>query len=148
LLDYYRATGNVEYLERRVAALRAQFPVSPSENWAHESFGMGRGRVSIFHWGSGNGMAGIEFDDEYLGDAVVDVAASRGVGVNGLNITECTVRDGRINVTFSIPFTRPRQPVIVFHRAEPTRRYQFSINGTAMGQWSGADLEKGVWRNK
>jgi hypothetical protein len=36
----------------------------------------------------------------------------------------------------------------VFHRAEPTRRYQLSINGTTMGNWSGADIEKGVWRNK
>src|SRR5208282_4367303 len=36
LLDYYRATGKVEYLERGIAALRAQFPISPSENWAHQ----------------------------------------------------------------------------------------------------------------
>jgi hypothetical protein len=36
----------------------------------------------------------------------------------------------------------------MFHRAEPTRHYQLSINGTAMGQWSGADLEKGVWRKQ
>ena len=148
LLDYYRATGNVEYLERGVAALRAQFPVSPSENWGHDGFGNGRGCISSFHWGSGSGMAGIEIDDEYLGDAVVDVASGRGVGVNGLNITQCTIRDGRIDVKFSSPFAWPRQPTIVFHRAEPTRRYQLSINGTAMGQWSGADLEKGVWRKK
>ena len=32
-MDYYRATGKVEYLERGVAALRAQVPISPSENW-------------------------------------------------------------------------------------------------------------------
>ena len=147
LLDYYRTTGNVEYLERGVAALRSQFPVSPSENWAHQGFGMGRGCVSSFHWGSGSGMAGIEFDDEYLGDAVVDVAAGRGVGVNGLNITQCTVHNGRIDVKFSSPFARPRGPTIMFHRAEPTRRYQLTINGTALGQWSGAELEKGVWRN-
>ena len=42
LLDYYRATGKAEYLERGVAALRAQFPISPSENWAHEGREAGR----------------------------------------------------------------------------------------------------------
>jgi hypothetical protein len=26
--------------------------------------------------------------------------------------------------------------------------YQLSINGTTMGKWSGADIEKGMWRNK
>jgi len=63
LLDYYRATGKAEYLERGVAALRAQFPISPSENWAHGGYG-GKAGVSSFHWGSGSGMAGIEIDEE------------------------------------------------------------------------------------
>ena len=35
VMDYYRETGDAEYLERGIAALRAQLPVSPSENWAH-----------------------------------------------------------------------------------------------------------------
>jgi hypothetical protein len=56
LLDYYRATGNVEYLERGIAALRAQFPISPSENWAHVGYGAKVG-VSSFHWCTGSGMA-------------------------------------------------------------------------------------------
>ena len=37
ILDYYRATHNPEYLERGVEALRAQFPVPPSKNWAHST---------------------------------------------------------------------------------------------------------------
>ena len=56
--------GKVEYLERGVAALRAQFPVSPSENWAHVGYG-GKAGVSSFHWGTGSGMAGIEIEEEY-----------------------------------------------------------------------------------
>ena len=44
LLDYYRTTGKTEYLERGVAALRAQFPVSPSENWAHSGYAAKAGR--------------------------------------------------------------------------------------------------------
>jgi hypothetical protein len=61
LIDYYRETGDAEYLERGIAALRAQFPISPSQNWAHEGYGKKAG-ISSFHWGSGSGMAGIEME--------------------------------------------------------------------------------------
>jgi hypothetical protein len=40
LMDYYRATGKIEYLERGMAAWRAQFPVSPSENWVLRGYGV------------------------------------------------------------------------------------------------------------
>ena len=50
LLDYYRATGKVEYLERGVAAIRSQFPISPLENTAHDGYG-GRGRPQQFPLG-------------------------------------------------------------------------------------------------
>ena len=143
LLDYYRTTGKVEYLERGVAALRAQFPISPSENWAHQGYG-GKAGVSSFHWGTGSGMAGIEIEEDFLHDAVVDVAAGRGAGVNGLNVVRCEVRDGQIRLELRSPFAWPRQPVVVFRRAEPARRYQVFVNGTKAGSWSGADLEKGI----
>jgi hypothetical protein len=89
ILDYYRATGKPEYLQRGIAALRAQFPVSPSENWAHEGYGKKAG-LSSFHWGTGSGMAGIDIEEDFLRDGVVDVAAGAGVGVNGLNVKRCS----------------------------------------------------------
>jgi hypothetical protein len=143
LLDYYRATGKVEYLERGVAALRAQFPVSPSENWAHVGYG-GKAGVSSFHWGSGSGMAGIEIDEDYLHDAAVDVAAGRGVGVNGLNLTECRVSRGQIHLSFSSPFKWNRAPIVVFHGTKPSRRYHIYANGSDAGSWRGAVLENGI----
>jgi hypothetical protein len=143
LLDYYRSTGKVEYLERGVAALRAQFPISPSENWAHEGYGTKAG-VSSFHWGTGSGMAGVEIDEDYLRDAVVDVKAGRGVGVDGLNVTRCAVDGSRIRLEICTPFAWSRRPVVIFHRAEPTRRYQIFVNGAEAGRWSGADLERGI----
>jgi hypothetical protein len=143
LLDYYRATGKVEYLERGIAALRAQFPISPSENWAHEGYGTKAG-VSSFHWGTGSGMAGVEIDENYLRDAVVDVAARRGVGVNGLNISECSVVDGKIGLKISSPIAWQRRPVVVFLHAEPARSYQLVVNGAEAGSWRGAELKKGI----
>jgi hypothetical protein len=143
LLDYYRATGKPEYLERGVAALRAQFPISPSENWAHVGYGAKAG-VSSFHWGTGSGMAGIEIEEDYLRDGIVDVAADRGVGVNGLNLTECTIQPDRIELSLSSPFKWPRPPVVVFRRTKPSRSYEVILNGVKAGSWRGEDLEKGI----
>jgi hypothetical protein len=143
LLDYYRATGKVEYLERGVAAIRSQFPISPSENWAHQGYG-GKAGVSSFHWGTGSGMAGVEIDQDFLHDAVVDVSSGRGVGVNGLNVTRCAIQDSQVRLEISTPFPWTRPPTVVFHRAEPARRYQIFCNGAAAGSWSGAELEKGI----
>jgi hypothetical protein len=143
LLDYYRTTGKIEYLERGVAALRAQFPISPSENWAHVGYGAKAG-VSSFHWGTGSDVAGIEIEGDYLHDAIVDVAAGQGVGVNGLNLTECIIRAGRIRMSLSSPFKWPRPPVIVFRRTDPSRSYEVLVNGSKAGSWRGEELEKGI----
>jgi hypothetical protein len=143
LLDYYRATGKAEYLERGVAALRAQFPISPSENWAHEGYGRKAG-VSSFHWGYGSGLAGIEMEEEFLRDASVDLAASRGVGVNGLNVTACQVAGDRITLELASPFEWTRKPVVAVRGTAPGRRYALTVNGTAVGSFPAAELEQGV----
>jgi hypothetical protein len=83
--NYYRASGQGEYLERGVAALRAQFPISPSEYWAHGGYGPKVG-VSSFHWRTGSGLAGVEIEEDYLHNAIVDLGVGCGVGVNGLDL--------------------------------------------------------------
>jgi hypothetical protein len=144
IMDYYRATHNAEYLERGVEALRSQFPVSPSENWAHAGYGRKAG-VSSFHWGTGSGMAGIEFEDEYLRDAVCDVRSERCVGVNGLNITSWEMAgDGQIELKMDSPYHWTRKPEIVFHNVEANRGYKISVNGSPPQSFSGKQLESGV----
>ena len=143
LLDYYRATGKAEYLERGVAALRSQFPVSPSENWAHEGYGHKAG-VSSFHWGTGSGLAGIEIEEASLRDAVVDVVEKRGVGVNGLNLTACDISEDRISLRMVSPFHWAREPVVIFYRSVPTQHYRLAVNGIEIGTFSGAELGRGV----
>jgi hypothetical protein len=142
LMDYYRTTGNVEYLERGVEALRAQFPVSPSENWAHTGRGKKAG-VSSFHWGTGSGMAGIEIDEDDLRDAILDVAAGRGVGVNGLNLTGAEVSGSRIAFRLESPFPWIRPRIVLFRHTDPTRVYTLTVNGRSTS-FSGKDLEAGV----
>ncbi|MBV8829257.1 MAG: hypothetical protein JO108_08550 [Acidobacteriaceae bacterium] len=144
LLDYYRATHNVEYLERGVEALRAQFPVSPSENWAHAGYGPKAG-VSSFHWGTGSGMAGIELEEEFLRDAVCDVQANACVGVNGLNITRASIsEDGRVELEAQSPFHWSRNPEFVFHNVRTDMTYHVSVNGEPPRSLSGKQLEQGI----
>jgi hypothetical protein len=143
LLEAYRLTGNVEYLERGVAALRAQFPVSPAENWAHEGYG-GRSGISSFHWGTGSGMAGIEIAQDFLADAVVDVAAGRGVGVNGIDLAACAVGRGEIRLGLTSPFRWSRPARVVFRRTEPGRAYRVFVNGVLVGIRRGEDLGRGI----
>jgi hypothetical protein len=149
ILDFYRATGSVEYLERGVAALRAQFPISPSENWAHEGYG-GKAGISSFHWGSGSGMAGVEIEEDYLRDAVVDAGAGRSVGVNGINVTSC-VRAGPatasvqdIALQMNSPFRWSRPPVVVFRGDAFAASYRLVVNGVSAGVFSAAQLQRGV----
>ncbi len=143
LLDYYRATDKAEYLERGVAALRSQFPVSPAENWAHSGLGPKSG-ISSFHWGTGSGMAGVELEEDFLRDAVVDVATGAGVGVNGLNVTRCTVAGDTIELEIGSPFRWNREPVAIFHGAEANRVYRVIVNGADLGPKRGEELARGL----
>lgn len=143
LLEYYRVTGKVEYLERGIAALRAQFPISPSENWAHAGYGTKAG-VSSFHWGTGSGLAGIEMEEEFLRDGIIELAAGRAIGVNGLNLGDCSVGDGTIRFSLSSPFQWKRPPVLVFRPVTSDRRYQVHVNGKEIGSWRGEELAKGI----
>ena len=142
LLDYYRATGKPEYLERGVSALRAQFPISPSENWAHIGYGNKAG-VSSFHWGTGSGMAGVELEEDFLHDAIVDVPSGRAVGVNGIDVSACDVSRGRIRLSMTSPFSWARKPVVVF-RSVPAGEYRVVVNGVEIGAFAAEQLARGV----
>ena len=52
--------------------------------------------------------------------------------------------DGQIRLRLSTPFAWKRQPVVVFRKTEPSRRYQLYVNGAEVGAWRGEELEKGV----
>ena len=144
ILDYYRVTHNPDYLERGVEALRAQFPVSPSENWAHVGYGHKAG-VSSFHWGTGSGMAGIEIEEEALRDGVCDVPSGRCVGVNGLNLTGWHMSaDGAVGLQMDSPYRWKRKPNVIFYRAQSKREYKISVNGSDALTFSGEQLGVGV----
>ena len=143
LMDWYRETGKAEYLERGIAALRSQFPISPSENHAHAGYG-DRCGVSSFHWGTGSGMAGIELEEDFLRDAIIDLSAKVGIGVNGLDLTGLIANGDKIAFALVSPFAWSRPAVVTFKNAVADRRYTVTVNGKVSGSWTGRELLAGV----
>jgi hypothetical protein len=101
LWDYYRETGEQEYLERAVAAARSTFAVAPWENWAHSGFKNQPGAMTGFHWGMGSAMTSVEIMSPMLGDAYVDLSRKQGVGFNAVSLTNLQAGGGRSEVQVS-----------------------------------------------
>jgi hypothetical protein len=121
-LDYYQATGEREYFERGVAALRASFAllycpenarVRPAYERAHPMFGSesygftmenvahggpdgnGIGPFTIFSWGNGAALASAALVRDRFGDVYVDAKRRAAFGINGC---EAEVQGGTVAV--------------------------------------------------
>jgi hypothetical protein len=138
LADYYRATGEVEYLERAVAAARSTFAVAPWENWAHTGYPDEPGALTGFHWGTGSAMTTVELLQPELGDALVDLHAGRGVGFDDCTIRDVTVKKDSIAFRIESPASREFQ--IRFHGVEAGRRYRIRWNGGEERVVAGSEL--------
>jgi len=119
LMNYYTLTGEEEYFERGIAALRASFAlmlipehkeIAPGnlttmktkdygaeyENYGH--LGDDRkvpGHIS-FDWGSGSAAAAVAYVERRYGDVYVDIKRGRGFGINGCIVDRVTVAVGKI----------------------------------------------------
>ena len=89
-------------------------------------------------------MAGIELEEDFLHDAVVDVESGRAVGVNGIDISECVITDGRIRLTMNSPFAWARKPVVVFRGVTAAEQYRIVVNGEDVGMFRGKSLSTGI----
>jgi hypothetical protein len=54
------------------------------------------------------------------------------------------VADNQITLEISSPFEWKRKPVVVFQGAAAGRHYAVTVNGTAVGTFDKAQLEKGI----
>ena len=135
LLDYYNATGRMDYLERAVAAARSGFAVAPWENWAHTGHIDEQGSLTGFHWGTGSEMASVEMMSGTLGDVFVDVKRRQGVGFNACTVDDLQVSGSRIAIALraepSSPPTSPtaRRLLIRFAGIDRKARYSIVVNG-------------------
>jgi hypothetical protein len=129
LWDYYKATGQQEYLERAVAATRSTFAVAPWENWAHTGHINEPGALTGFHWGPGSAMTSVEIMSPTLGDGFIDLEKKEGAGFNACSLRNVTVKGNSISFDVeTFPASRPVK--IRFSGVDTQARYQITWNGS------------------
>jgi len=128
LLDYYKQTGSLEYLERAVAAVRSGFAVAPWENWAHNGYNNQHGALTGFHWGTGSEMASVEMMSGFLGDAFVNVQLRHGVGMDGCTMENVTVEGKKIRLRLKAAMG-PRHLLVRFLGLDGRSNYVLIVNG-------------------
>jgi hypothetical protein len=141
LWQYYQETGELEYLERAVAAARSTFAVAPWENWAHTGYRDEHGALTGFHWGTGSAMTSVEIMAPMLGDAFIDLARKQGVGFNA-----CSLRDVKVDGT-SVHFRLDAAPrlhalTMRFAGVNPRATYHIAWNNHPPENVSGETLAK------
>lgn len=149
LMNYYDLTGEREYFERGVAALRAMFslfesPNSPrtAENYAHGGLDQLAG-VTGLHWGTGSSVVSIHLITERYGDAYVNVQGGWGVGIDGCRIPEVRVNGERIEVTVLDNVNSPRSILMKFDKME-RKQYEIFVNGASQGNKMRDELYQGL----
>jgi hypothetical protein len=148
LMRYYEVTGEREYLERGVSALRAMFslfesPLSPrcAENYAHSAIDR-PGGVTGIHWGTGSSVVSVHLFEQRYGGAHVNVAGGWGCGIDGCTVTDVRVSGDRITVTIRDDVGAPRPLRVTFTGVETGAR-RIVINGRDLGSIPSQDLERG-----
>ncbi len=141
LADYYQVTGNVEYLERAVAAARSTFAVAPWENWAHTGVHDQPGALTGFHWGTGSSTTTVELMQPDLGDAYIDLRAGKGVGFDQCTITDVHVEGSRIAMHMASP-SHTRSFLVRFGGVKPGETYTIQWNDAAERRIDGGTLIK------
>jgi hypothetical protein len=149
LMKYYEMTGEREYFERGVAALRAMFslfesPTSPrtAENYAHSAFDQPAGVTGI-HWGTGSSVVSVHLITQQYGDAYVNVKDQWGVGIDGCRIPSVKVKDASIAVKVLDNVSHPRSIRVKFDKLERSS-YHVLINTKSFGKLSSAELKRGI----
>jgi len=129
LWDYYKATGQQEYLERSIAAARSTFAVAPWENWAHTGHINEPGALTGFHWGPGSAMTSVEIMSPTLGDAFINLEKKEGAGFNACSLRNITVKDH--SISFDLETFPASHPVkIRFSGVDTHAKYQITWNGS------------------
>jgi hypothetical protein len=141
LWDYYQETGELEYLERAVAAARSTLSVAPWENWAHTGYRNRPGAMTGFHWGTGSAMTSVEIMLPVLGDAFVDVSRKHGVGFNAVSLTDLQIDS--YTISFDLKGVPELRTVLVkFVGLDPQATYVIVCNKSGPVSVKGQDLQR------
>lgn len=149
LMKYYELTGQKEYFERGVAALRAMFslfesPTSPrtAENYGHSGYDRPAG-VTGLHWGTGSSVVSIHLITQQFGDAFVDVKGKWGVGIDGCRIPKVIVTANAIRVEVLDNLAASRMIKLKFGNLKKSK-YEIVVNNKPIGLLAAASLLEGI----
>ncbi|MDZ7313008.1 MAG: hypothetical protein ONB45_17210 [candidate division KSB1 bacterium] len=149
LMNYHDLTGEREYFERGVAALRAMFalfesPDSPRtfENYGHDEDDR-PGGVTGIHWGTGSSVVSIHMIQQRYGDAYVNVADKWGVGIDGCRITNLVIEKRAIRFELLDNVATPRRVKVKFARLIHSN-YELTINEKLLGTFTADELQNGI----
>ncbi|MDO5540288.1 MAG: hypothetical protein Q4F83_09430 [Eubacteriales bacterium] len=143
-MEYYRLTGNVEYLERGVAALRAGFATYPYENFAHCGEN-GMNYISGVNWGIGTAQVSAEIMCPILGDIYINLEYKHAIGVNASTISDFRNEGNEIFIDAEIAEGMRNTLHISVEGANKMAQYSIYVNGTFAGRSSGIVLnEEGI----
>lgn len=149
LMRYYDLTGEREYFERGVAALRAMFalfeaPNSPRtcENYGHDEDDK-PGGVTGIHWGTGSSVVSIHLIQQRYGEAYVNVAGKWGVGIDGCRIANLMIEESAIRFELLDNVATPRRVKIKFAKLSHSN-YELAINEKLFGTFSSDELQNGI----
>ncbi len=149
LMNYYELTGQREYFERGVAALRAMFSLfepegSPrtAENYAHGAYDRLAGTTGI-HWGTGSSVVSIHIIRKKYGDAFINVKQGWGVGIDGCRFDSVSVKKDVIRFSLRDVVHSPRKSLLKFGDLM-SDSYKVIMNGVSRGKYSRKQLEEGI----
>jgi hypothetical protein len=149
LMRYYQVTGRREYLERAVAAARAQFSLFESaesprtaENYAHTAVDKLAG-VTGLHWGTGSAVVTLHLLTREFGDAYIDMRGDWGVGIDGCTMKAVSVDHSIISVALRDDLHLPRKLRLVCGQMDGDR-YELVFNGKPLGFYGTDLLRKGI----
>lgn len=143
-MEYYRLTGNMEYLERSVAALRAGFAAYPYENFAHCGEN-GMNYISGVNWGIGTAQVSAEIMCPILGDIYVNLKYNHAIGVNACTVTEFRNVENELFIFAEVAEGMRNTLHMSVEEANDLSQYSIYVNGVFAGGFSGKVLnENGI----
>ncbi len=121
LMDYYRLTGRVAFMERGIAALRASFTLmyldenrgvapanmaafkpeergSVAENYGHFGYDLRTSGYLESDWGPGTACQAAAYVQRHYGDILVDTDNMKAFGINGCRVTGVHIEDHELSL--------------------------------------------------
>ena len=167
--DYYKATGNAEYLERAVAACRSSFagmdteenhanrinqyhqsPGYSAENQYHGGGAALQGGDTGFNWSAGGALSASAYLEKHFGSVWVDGRLKRAVPIDGVKAQVLSWEGQKISLRVESaltklphPYVEHRRLVVKFGRL-PQQQCTITINGKDYGTLNREQLESGV----